>query len=146
MKRDHQDAPVRGQGPPFFVAVGSPNYIIRSQVQRVGAAAVMDGCSRIPPHAERDYRTQGEGLDTREEVLAVLDDVLSLKGRAAGFGDSMPLLGSVPELDSMAVANVLTSLEDRFGFTIDDDEIDGSTFESVASLVAFVRGKLETVR
>jgi acyl carrier protein len=85
-------------------------------------------------------------LDTRNQVLSVLDDVLSLKGRAAGFGDSMPLLGSVPELDSMAVANVLTSLEDRFGFTIDDDEIDGSTFESVASLVAFVRGKLETVR
>jgi acyl carrier protein len=89
---------------------------------------------------------QGDCLDTREEVLAVLDDVLSLKGRAAGFGDSMPLLGSVPELDSMAVANVLTSLEDRFGFTIDDDEVDGATFESVASLVAFVRGKLETVR
>jgi len=89
---------------------------------------------------------QGEVLDTRQEVLAVLDDVLSLKGRAAGFGDSMPLLGSVPELDSMAVANVLTSLEERFGFTIDDDEIDGSTFESVGSLVAFVRGKIETAR
>jgi acyl carrier protein len=82
-------------------------------------------------------------MDTRGEVLAVLDDVLSLKGRAATFPDNLPLLTSVPELDSMAVANVLTSLEERFGFAIDDDEIDGSTFETVGSLVAFVRGKCE---
>ena len=82
-------------------------------------------------------------MDIRKEVLAVLDDVLSLKGQAATFPDSLPLLTSVPELDSMAVANVLTSLEERFGFTIDDDEIDGSTFETVGSLVAFVRGKCE---
>ena len=85
-------------------------------------------------------------MDTRGDVLAVLDDVLSLKGRSASFRDDMPLLGSVPELDSMAVASVLGSLEERFGFTIDDDEIDGSTFETVGSLVAFVRGKLEAVR
>jgi acyl carrier protein len=82
-------------------------------------------------------------MDIRKEVLAVLDDVLSLKGHAATFPDSLPLLTSVPELDSMAVANVLTSLEERFGFTIEDDEIDGSTFETVGSLVAFVRGKCE---
>ena len=81
-------------------------------------------------------------MDTRGDVLAVLDDVLSLKGRSASFRDDMPLLGSVPELDSMAVANVLASLEERFGFAIDDDEIDGATFETVGSLVAFVRGKL----
>ena len=80
-------------------------------------------------------------MDTRRDVLAVLDDVLSLRGRTAAFRDDTPLLGSVPELDSMAVANVLTSLEERFGFVIDDDEIDGTTFESVGSLVAFVNRK-----
>lgn len=85
-------------------------------------------------------------LDTRGEVLAVLDDVLSLKGRSAAFREDTPLLGSLPELDSMAVASVLGSLEERFGFAIDDDEIDGSTFETVGSLVAFVQGKVEAVR
>jgi acyl carrier protein len=85
-------------------------------------------------------------MDTRSDVLSVLDDALSLKGRATTFNDGMPLLGSVPELDSMAVANVLALLEERFGFTIDDDEIDGSTFETVGSLVAFVRSKVEAVR
>lgn len=84
----------------------------------------------------------GAGLETRSEVLAVLDDVLSLKGRTQSFRDSTPLLGSVPELDSMAVANVLASLEERFGFVIEDDEIDGATFATVGSLVAFVQSKL----
>jgi acyl carrier protein len=76
-------------------------------------------------------------------VLAVLDDVLSLNGRALKFNDKTPLLGSVPELDSMAVANVLTSLEERFGFMIDDDEVDGSMFATVGSLTAFVESKLQ---
>ena len=80
-------------------------------------------------------------MDTRQQVLSVLDDVLSLRGRAATFRDDMPLLGSLPELDSMAVASVLASLEERFGITIDDDEIDGSTFATVGSLVRYVDGK-----
>jgi len=80
-------------------------------------------------------------LDTRQQVLSVLDDVLSLRGRAAAFRDDMPLLGNLPELDSMAVASVLASLEERFGITIDDDEIDGSTFATVGSLVRYVDGK-----
>lgn len=80
-------------------------------------------------------------MDTRGEVLGVLDDVLSLKGRAASFRDDLPLMSGLPELDSMAVANVLTALEERFGFTIDDDEIDASTFETVGTLVEFVRRK-----
>jgi acyl carrier protein len=83
-------------------------------------------------------------LDTRSDVLAVLDDVLSLNGRARKFNDKTPLLGSLPELDSMAVANVLTSLEERFGFMIDDDEVDGSMFATVGSLTAFVESKLQT--
>ena len=85
-------------------------------------------------------------MDMRDEVLAVLDDVLSLKGRSRAFDDNMPLLGGVPELDSMAVASLLTALEERFGFTIEDDEIDGTTFKTVGSLVGYVRDKCATMR
>jgi acyl carrier protein len=84
---------------------------------------------------------KGTWVDTKAETLAVLDEVLGLKGRATRFTDATPLLGAVPELDSMAVVSVLTMLEDRFGFEVDDDEIDGSTFATVGSLVNFVRGK-----
>lgn len=82
-------------------------------------------------------------MDTAQELNAILDEVLSLEGRASSFTDSTPLLGAIPELDSMAVVALITTLEDRFGIAVDDDEIDGSTFATVGSLTAFVRGKLD---
>lgn len=81
-------------------------------------------------------------MDTMREVLAILDEVLSLGGRADGFSRETELLGVLPELDSMAVVGVINMLEERFGFTVEDDEIDGSAFATVGSLVAFVDGKL----
>ncbi|ENO78193.1 acyl carrier protein [Thauera sp. 63] len=80
-------------------------------------------------------------MDIQNEVLAILDDVLSLKGRALEFDASTPLLGAVPELDSMAVVGVINMLEERFGFYVEDDEIDGATFATVGTLVEFVAGK-----
>jgi len=81
-------------------------------------------------------------LDIKKEVLGILDEVLSLGGRAAAFGLDTALLGAVPELDSMAVVGVINMLEERFGFVVEDDEIDGSAFATVGSLVGFVEGKL----
>jgi acyl carrier protein len=81
---------------------------------------------------------------TRQQVLHVLEEVLGLGGRAASFDDATPLLGAVPELDSMAVIGVIAALEEHFGFHLADDEIDGSTFETVGSLNAFVAQKLAT--
>lgn len=81
-------------------------------------------------------------MNTHKEVLSLLDEVLNLNGRSAEFSASTPLLGAIPELDSMAVVSLITGLEERFGFTVDDDEIEGSTFATVGSLVEFVDGKL----
>ena len=75
-------------------------------------------------------------------VVNVLDEVLSLNGRAAAFGRDTHLLGAIPELDSMAVVSLITSLEEQFGLVVDDDDIDGATFATVGSLVDFVSGKL----
>ena len=82
-------------------------------------------------------------MHPHDEVLSVLDEILNLKGRTARFTAETPLLGNVPELDSMAMASVITTLEERFDITIGDDEIDGSSFETVGTLVEFVRGKLQ---
>lgn len=82
------------------------------------------------------------GLNTKNEILALLDEVLSLHGRALGTSADTPLLGAVPELDSMAVVALITGMEERFGFAIADDEIEGTTFATLGSLVAFVDGKL----
>ncbi len=77
-----------------------------------------------------------------QEVLAILDEALGLEGRALTFQPDTPLLGALPELDSMAVLSVLNLIEERFGFIIGDDEIDGSTFATVETLVRFVKDKL----
>ena len=76
-------------------------------------------------------------------LIDVLDRVLTLRGRASGFDASTPLLGSLPELDSMGVLNIITTLEDQFGFTVHDDEIDGTSFATLGSLTAFVTEKLQ---
>ena len=81
-------------------------------------------------------------MDVLKEVLRVLDEVLSLAGRSAGFNRDTALLGAIPELDSMAVVSLITALEDQFGMVVDDDDIDGSTFATVGSLSDFVSSKL----
>lgn len=80
---------------------------------------------------------------TDDVVRAVLIDVLALDpARAAAFTADTALFGSLPELDSMAVAGLLTELEDRLGIIIDDDDVDGEMLESFGALVAFVQGKI----
>ena len=81
-------------------------------------------------------------MNTQQHLLAILDDVLSLEGRANDFSVDTALLGAIPELDSMAVVSLITALEEQFGFVVDDDEIDGATFATVGALLDFVNGKL----
>lgn len=81
--------------------------------------------------------------DVTETVRRVLADVLALKpATAAGLTADTPLFGALPELDSMAVAGLLTELEDRLGIIIDDDDVDGELFATFGSLVAFARAKV----
>ena len=82
-------------------------------------------------------------MDIDKELIVLLDETLSLEGRAVTFVPDTPLLGAIPELDSMAVVKLITALEKRFGILIDDDDIDGATFATVGSLTDFVAAKLQ---
>ncbi len=76
-------------------------------------------------------------------VRGVLRDLLALSPeRVAAFSADTPLFGSLPELDSMAVAGVLTELEDRLGILIEDDEVDGEMLETFGALNDFARRKV----
>jgi acyl carrier protein len=76
-------------------------------------------------------------------VLRLLDDVLSLNGRAqTSFTRDTALLGALPELDSMAVVSLITAMEEQLGIAVDDDDIDGDTFATVGSLADFVAARL----
>ncbi|MEM8800566.1 MAG: acyl carrier protein [Pseudomonadota bacterium] len=80
-------------------------------------------------------------MSTKEQVRVVLRDVLQLGSRAQDLEASTELLGNLAELDSMAVATVITALEDRFEMMIDDDEISAETFETFGSLCKFIEMK-----
>ncbi|TPG49080.1 acyl carrier protein [Sphingomonas glacialis] len=75
-------------------------------------------------------------------VRATLRDVLGLsEARAASLTADTALFGALPELDSMAVAGLLTEIEERLGILIEDDEVDGEMLETYGSLVRFAAAK-----
>lgn len=75
-------------------------------------------------------------------VRATLRDVLGLsEARAAAFRSETPLFGALPELDSLAVAGLLTEIEERLGILVEDDEVDGEMLETYGALVRFVTAK-----
>lgn len=85
-------------------------------------------------------------FDDEQEVemtlRAVLRDVLGLpEAQVAALDESSPLFGALPEFDSMAVAGLLTELEERLGILIEDHEVDADMLESFGALLTFARSK-----
>ena len=80
---------------------------------------------------------------TLEAVKAVIVKTLGIEDRAATLNASTPLFGSMPELDSFAVVELATSLEEQFGFEIDGSEFTGEIFETIGTLAQFVEKKTE---
>lgn len=80
-------------------------------------------------------------IDAR--LREIMQDILGLSPEtASAFTADTELFGALPELDSMAVAALLTEIEDHFSVLIDDDDVDGETFETFGTLLAFVEGKV----
>jgi acyl carrier protein len=84
-------------------------------------------------------------IEVEATLRAVLTDVLGLDaGRVAGFREETPLFGALPEFDSMAVAGLLTELEERLGILIEDHEVDADMMETFGALLTFARNKALT--
>ena len=77
-----------------------------------------------------------------EDVRQIVGEVLQLGPRVGELGADTPLLGGVPEFDSMAVVSVLTAVEENYGIEIDDDEVSAEIFENLANLLEFVQAKV----
>ena len=80
-------------------------------------------------------------MEHLEEVKDILSSVLSLGERRMLLRADTALLGSLPELDSMATINLIAALEEHFGIAVDDDEISAEVFLTVGTLAAFVSEK-----
>lgn len=84
-------------------------------------------------------------IEVTSAVRELLRDILALtQDRVDAFDADTPLFGALPELDSMAVASLLTEMEDRLHIIIDDEDIDGETFETFGTLVTFAEAKLSS--
>jgi acyl carrier protein len=77
-----------------------------------------------------------------DEVRQLIGEILQLGDRVEKLGPDSPLLGSIPEFDSMVVVTLINALEQRFDIQVADDEISGETFETVGQVYEFVRGKV----
>lgn len=79
-----------------------------------------------------------------DDVKRIVGSTLQIGNRVEQMDSATRLLGAVPELDSIAVVNVITALEEHFGITVEDDEISAATFESLGSLAQFVEQKVQS--
>jgi len=98
--------------------------------------------------AEHETADQKSGLPMSRvaldrELKSIIADVLGVDADEAGALDAdSGLFGHMPELDSMAVAGLLTEMEDRLDIVIEDDDVDGEMLETYGGLLAFAEGKL----
>ena len=77
-----------------------------------------------------------------QRLRLILVDVLGLTSvRAAALHAQSGLFGALPELDSMAVAGLLTEIEDQFHIIVDDEEVNGDMLETFGSLSAYIASK-----
>jgi acyl carrier protein len=109
---------------------------------RTSTARMETGHAAIQPYFIEAPTNRGYEV-VIDDVRTVIGGTLQLGTRSQAMNAATPLLGAIPELDSMAVVNVLTALEEHFGIIIGDDEIQAATFETLGTLAAFIEQKLD---
>ena len=85
-------------------------------------------------------RTDDTMTTTADQTVAELGALLAdlLGGPAERFGPETELFGSLPELDSLALVELITVIEDHFGFAMDEDDITAEVFGTVESLARHI--------
>ncbi len=103
-------------------------------------SASADGATQTATEPVTQAATDGPDVDI--QLRAILCEVLGLDtGAVAMFDTHTGLFGHLPELDSMAVAGLLTEMEDRLGIIIEDDDVDAEMLETYGGLLAFAEAK-----
>jgi acyl carrier protein len=75
---------------------------------------------------------------TATEVAEIVASVLGIEDRGDNLTEDTPLLGAMPELDSLAVVELITALSERYGFDPDDVDLAGDAFDTIGTLASFV--------
>lgn len=78
-------------------------------------------------------------LDRTATQLALAELLAELLGGSVErYGPGTELFGSLPELDSLALVELIAAVEERFDFELDEDDITAEVFGTVESLAAHV--------
>jgi acyl carrier protein len=77
-----------------------------------------------------------------DDVKQVVVTTLGVEDRADMLDAATPLMRSLPELDSMSALELIGALEERFGITVEHEDLTGDVFETLISLAALVERKL----
>lgn len=87
------------------------------------------------------YASTGEEIFF--DVRQIVGDALQLGlFRMESLDRETPLVGNLPELDSMAVVTLITALEDTFGIVVEDDDDISEVFDTLGSLTNYVEAKI----
>jgi acyl carrier protein len=76
------------------------------------------------------------------DVRRILRETLVLGDEIESLDASSPLLGAIPELDSVGVISVLTALEEEYDIVVEDDEISAAVFNTLGTLTGFLEEKV----
>lgn len=75
------------------------------------------------------------------DIRQLVAELLHLDDRIEKIRPDTPLLGSIPEFDSIAVVALIKAMEDKFGIQVADDEISAEDFETVGNVYEFVQDR-----
>ncbi len=99
--------------------------------------------SEMMPDAEQQTASEIAATKIDADLKQILCDVLGLDvDEVADFDEDTGLFGHLPELDSMAVAGLLTEMEDRLDIIIEDEDVDGEMLETYGGLLGFAQTKV----
>ena len=86
---------------------------------------------------------RGDGTTVEAQLRALLTEVLGLpRSRIDAFTPDTELFGALPEFDSLAVATLLTGLEEKLHVLIEDDDVEAEDFMTFGRLLAFAERKV----
>jgi acyl carrier protein len=78
-----------------------------------------------------------------DDIRSILRSGLQLEQNGQPLLANTPLIGALPEFDSMAVVTILTLIEEKFGITVEDDDVSADVFQTVGHLASFVESKVK---
>ena len=86
---------------------------------------------------------RSDSSSVEAQLRALLAEVLGLPSkRIDAFDANTELFGALPEFDSLAVATLLTGLEEKLHILIEDDDVEAEDFMTFGRLLAFAQRKV----